>query len=108
MELTIQSLGFQEDIKIPRPHGTINHTIIRISFRVSRIYQDHHHHHHHHHHHRRRRPPPPHHHHHHHHHHPHPHPHPHPHRHHRHQNNENSKMNNPKGVVGCLQVNETK
>ena len=37
---TIQSLGFfvgfQEDIKIPRPHGTIsvhNHTIMRVSFR---------------------------------------------------------------------------
>ena len=37
-QLTIQSLGFplgfQEDIKIPRPHETINHTIIRVSFRV--------------------------------------------------------------------------
>ena len=82
MELTIQSLGFligfQEDIKIPRPHGTINHTVIRVSYRdskryqsppaygtitiqslgflrVSRRYQNHndnnnHHHHHHHHH----------------------------------------------------------
>ena len=33
MELTIQSLGFligfQEDIKVPRPHGTINHTVIQ-------------------------------------------------------------------------------
>ena len=34
MELTIQSLGFllgfQEDIKIPRPHGTIYHTVIKV------------------------------------------------------------------------------
>ena len=33
---TIQSLGFplgfQEDIKIPRPHGTINHTVTSFSF----------------------------------------------------------------------------
>ena len=40
----IQSLGFllrfQEDIKIPQPHGTINHTIIRVSCRVSRRYQN--------------------------------------------------------------------
>ena len=42
-QLTIQSLGFllgfQEDIKLPRPHETINHPIIRVSFRVSRRYQ---------------------------------------------------------------------
>ena len=43
-QLSIQSLGFlsgfQEDIKIPRPHGTINHTVIRVSYRVSRRYQN--------------------------------------------------------------------
>ena len=43
-QLIIQSLGFllrfQEDIKIPQPHGTINHTIIRVSCRVSRRYQN--------------------------------------------------------------------
>ena len=33
------SLGFQEDIKLPRPHETINHPIIRVAFRVSRRYQ---------------------------------------------------------------------
>ena len=42
-QLTIQSLGFllgfQEDTKLPRPHETINHPIIRVSFRVSRRYQ---------------------------------------------------------------------
>jgi len=42
-ELFIQSLGFlmgfREDIKIPRPHETINHTMIRVSFGVSRRYQ---------------------------------------------------------------------
>ena len=42
-------------MKIPRLHGTINHTIIRVSCRVSRRYQNHHHRHrhchrHHHHH----------------------------------------------------------
>ena len=51
MKLTIQSLGFligfQEYIKIPRPRGTINHTVITVSYRVSRRY--------HHRHHRRRR-----------------------------------------------------
>ena len=32
-------IGFQEDIKVPRPHGTINHTVIgRVSDRVSRRY----------------------------------------------------------------------
>ena len=55
MKQSIQSLGFligfQEDIKVPRPHGTINHTIIRVSKRVSRRYQNHNHHHHQHHHH---------------------------------------------------------
>ena len=34
-QLTIQSLGFligfQGDIKVPGPHGTINHTVIRVS-----------------------------------------------------------------------------
>ena len=33
-------IGFQEDIKIARPHGTIKHTIIRVSSRVSRRYQN--------------------------------------------------------------------
>ena len=46
-QLTIQSLGFhigfQEDIKIPRSHGTINHTILRVSYRVSRRRPNHHH-----------------------------------------------------------------
>ena len=32
-------MGFQEDIKVPRPHGTINDTVIRVSYRVSRRYQ---------------------------------------------------------------------
>ena len=45
MELTIQSLGFlirfQEDIKISRPHGTINHTVRRVSYTVSGRYQNH-------------------------------------------------------------------
>ena len=84
-QLTIQSLGFliigfQEDIKIPWHHETTNHTVIRVSYRISTRYQNHrrrrrrrrHHHHHQHRHH---------HHHHHHHHHPHP---PHHHHHHRH------------------------
>ena len=67
-QLTIHSLGFligfQEDIKIPRPHetihktilrfllwiqedieapwlhGTINHTVSRVSYRVARTYQN--------------------------------------------------------------------
>ena len=59
MEFTIQSfgflLGFQEDIKIRRPHATVNHTVIKVSYRVSRRYQNndknensnHHHRHHH-------------------------------------------------------------
>ena len=60
MALTIQWLrflkGFQVDIKIPRPYGTINHTVIRVSYRDSRSYHYHrhyqYHHHHHYHHHR--------------------------------------------------------
>ena len=24
-------IGFREDLKLPRPHGTINHTVIRVS-----------------------------------------------------------------------------
>jgi len=43
-QLTIQSLGFligfQEDIKVPRLLGTINHTVIRVSYMVSRRYQN--------------------------------------------------------------------
>ena len=43
-QLTIQSLGFlvrfQKDIKIPQPHGTINHTVIRFSCTVSKRYQN--------------------------------------------------------------------
>ena len=39
MELIMESIrfliGFQEDIKLPRPHGTINHTVIRVSYKVS-------------------------------------------------------------------------
>jgi len=35
MELTVQALGFlivfQEYIKIPRPNGTINHTVITVA-----------------------------------------------------------------------------
>ena len=58
-QLTIQSLGFligfligiQEDIKVIRPHETIDHIETRFFFRVSRRYQNHHHHHHHLHHH---------------------------------------------------------
>ena len=37
-QLIIQSLGsrtqFQEDIKIPAANGTVNHTVIRASYRV--------------------------------------------------------------------------
>ena len=54
-QLTIQSLGFligfQEDIKSPRSYGTMNHTVIRVSYRASRRYQNRHPHPHH----RRRR-----------------------------------------------------
>ena len=43
-QLTIQSsgslIGFPEDIKIPRPLGTTNHTNFRVSFRISRRYQN--------------------------------------------------------------------
>ena len=33
-------IGFQEDIKVPRPHGTINHTVMKVSYRVSGRYHN--------------------------------------------------------------------
>ena len=43
-QLTIQSLGFligfQEDIKVPRPLATINHTVISVSYRIPRRCQN--------------------------------------------------------------------
>jgi len=43
-QLAIQRLGFlsgfQQDIKIPCPHGAISHTEIRVSFRISTRYQN--------------------------------------------------------------------
>ena len=47
-------LGFQRDINVPRPHGTINHTVIRVSHMISRRYENHHNRRNHHHHRHRR------------------------------------------------------